>query len=117
MDFLILEDDPLTGRLAKELLNIMGLSADLCETPQDAFGHLQKNTYAYLLLDVHLPEMDGFQFLTYLSKNIKVIFFSAATNIPNHPQRIGFLKKPFQVETFFATMNAIVSEELCQHAS
>jgi len=72
--------------------------------PIEAFQYLQKNQVALVFLDVHMPELDGMQFIKLLSGRSKVILTTA---YPEHALEgyehdvIDYLLKPILFNRFF----------------
>ena len=57
---LLAEDDPSGQKLMKHLLNRMGYDVDLAGTGKQVLKFLEENTYDLVLMDMEMPEMDGF---------------------------------------------------------
>ena len=56
---LIAEDNPVNQEVARLMLEEVGLSADIAETGQEAVTAVRVTPYALILMDCHMPEMDG----------------------------------------------------------
>jgi two-component system, LytTR family, response regulator len=71
--------------------------------PVEAFQYLQKNTVDLVFLDIHMPELDGIQFLKLLGGKSKVILNTA---YPEHALEgyehdvIDYLLKPIMFDRF-----------------
>lgn len=76
---LIIEDDESIAKLQKDYLEIAGFEVDICLTGLEGLNALRQNTYNLLILDVMLPEMDGYDILRSMqdSKDIPVLMVSA----------------------------------------
>jgi len=61
MRILIAEDNPVNQKVAQAMLKKMGLSADVVANGRKAVDALQANDYDLVLMDCHMPDMDGFQ--------------------------------------------------------
>ncbi|HEY5156957.1 MAG TPA: response regulator [Anaerolineales bacterium] len=61
---LLAEDNPINQRLAIILLQKAGFSVDAVETGAQALEQVQKKRYHAVLMDVQMPEMDGFEATT-----------------------------------------------------
>jgi two-component system, LytTR family, response regulator len=72
-------------------------------SPVEAFQYLQKNTVDLVFLDIHMPELDGIQFLKLLGGKSKVILTTA---YPEHALEgyehdvIDYLLKPIMFDRF-----------------
>jgi two-component system, sensor histidine kinase and response regulator len=58
---LLAEDNPINQKLAVILLQKAGYSVDAVETGIQALEKVQANDYSAVLMDVQMPEMDGFE--------------------------------------------------------
>lgn len=60
---LICEDNPDVAEILAEMLEMENLASDVAATAEGARSLLAKNTYALMLLDLNLPDIDGLVFL------------------------------------------------------
>lgn len=58
---LVVEDNPLNQLVAKKMLEKMGFSVDLADNGLDAIKALRNYDYSVVLMDCHMPLMDGFE--------------------------------------------------------
>ncbi|RPI41599.1 MAG: response regulator, partial [Bacteroidetes bacterium] len=58
---LVVEDDPYNRLILKQLLSMWNLCFDEAENGLQAFEKAKQNHYHLILLDVHMPVMDGFE--------------------------------------------------------
>ncbi|MEM9092885.1 MAG: response regulator [Cyanobacteria bacterium P01_F01_bin.53] len=56
---LVAEDNLVNQQLAKQWLNKMGYSPDIVDNGREAIEALEKQPYDVILMDVHMPVMDG----------------------------------------------------------
>jgi CheY-like chemotaxis protein len=56
---LLAEDNPVNQRLAVRLLEKHGHSVEIAPTGLEAIHCLERQSYDVVLMDVHMPEMDG----------------------------------------------------------
>lgn len=61
LSILIVEDNPVNQRLTVLILSKFGYSADLAVNGLEAVEQVGKKQYDLVLMDVSMPEMDGFQ--------------------------------------------------------
>jgi CheY-like chemotaxis protein len=58
---LLAEDNEINQKLALRLLQKVGYSVDVVETGRQAFDAVQKKEYRLVLMDVQMPDVDGFE--------------------------------------------------------
>jgi CheY-like chemotaxis protein len=58
---LVAEDNPVNQEVAQAMLKKMGRAADVVSDGQEAVDALQAIRYDLVLMDCHMPEMDGFE--------------------------------------------------------
>jgi len=58
---LVAEDDAIGREVITNLLGRMGLACDVVENGADAVEAVRRGGYALVLMDCHMPEMDGFE--------------------------------------------------------
>jgi PAS domain S-box-containing protein len=60
---LVAEDDPVNQKVILRQLGILGYAGELAVNGKEALDMWRKNSYALLLTDLHMPEMDGYELL------------------------------------------------------
>ena len=68
---LVAEDVALNQLLIKLILGDFGFEHDVVNNGKIAIEKLQTNTYDLILMDLHMPEMNGFDATEYIRKTIK----------------------------------------------
>jgi CheY-like chemotaxis protein len=58
---LLIEDNPINQDVAREILHSAGLVVDIADNGIEAIRMLDHHTYDAVLMDVQMPEMDGFE--------------------------------------------------------
>jgi two-component system, sensor histidine kinase len=58
---LVAEDNPVNQLVAKRMLQTLGCEVDQADNGAEALAALARRTYDVLLLDVQMPEVDGFE--------------------------------------------------------
>lgn len=61
LNILLVEDKPMNQRLAVAILEEQGWQVDIAPTGKDAVRLHWQNAYDFILMDIQMPEMDGFQ--------------------------------------------------------
>ena len=102
---LVIDDDAANLRIASRILSAENMRVSCLKSGQSAIDFLQNNRPDLILLDVHMPGMDGFETCAALradsrTANIPVIFLTADDDSETETRglRAGamdFLKKPF----------------------
>ena len=60
MKILVVDDDAILGNLYKQVFEAEKIEVDLAEGGEQALMLIQKGGYDLILIDVRMPEMDGF---------------------------------------------------------
>jgi len=68
---LVVEDMALNQLLMKTLLDDFGFECDIAANGKIAVEKLNKNTYDIILMDLQMPEMNGFEATEYIRKQLK----------------------------------------------
>ncbi|MDD2820220.1 MAG: response regulator [Flavobacterium sp.] len=68
---LVVEDIPLNQLLMKTLLDDFGFERDIAENGKIAIEKLKENEYEIILMDLQMPEMNGFEATEYIRKTMK----------------------------------------------
>ena len=69
---LVVEDIALNQLLMKTLLDDFGFERDIAENGKVAIEKLQTNTYDIILMNLQMPEMNGFEATEYIRKTLKL---------------------------------------------
>ena len=56
---LVVEDNPVNQRVARALLERMGLNPDIAANGREALESLLRQPYDFVFMDLHMPEMNG----------------------------------------------------------
>ena len=107
---LLAEDNPINMMIAKAVLEKWEIKITEAVNGKEALDMYNDEDYDLLLLDLEMPEMDGFELLDHIRKrntNIPAIAFTAALfeNMQAHLINKGFtdyVQKPFRPEDLHA---------------
>lgn len=58
---LMVEDNELNQEIARTLLANLGIPLEVCDSGEAALGLIRTNDYDVILMDLHMPGMDGFE--------------------------------------------------------
>jgi DNA-binding response OmpR family regulator len=100
------EDDPTLSFVTRDNLEMQGYDVQHCDNGKDAISVFDQEAFDLCILDVMLPEMDGFQVAEYIRRKnseIPIIFLTAKSLKEDKlfGLRIGaddYLTKPFSIE-------------------
>jgi len=106
MKILLLEDDKILCASLKEFLELEGYTVDVAHRGPEVFDLTFEETYDLYILDVNVPEVDGFDVLSSLKDagdETPAIYITALTDINSISKgfEIGaddYIKKPFDPE-------------------
>lgn len=77
---LLVEDNLVNVIVAKKQLEYFGVNADSVNSGKEAMAILQKNNYHVALVDLHMPEMDGYELASIIRRDypdMHIIIFTA----------------------------------------
>jgi len=113
---LLAEDDENLGKLLNTFLEAKGYKTELVDTGKKAVERAAQNKYDFIILDVMMPEMDGFEAATEIrswNKDVPILFLTAKSLKEDKLKgfNIGaddYLTKPFSMEELLARLQAIL---------
>ena len=112
---LIIDDDEDLSMIISDMLESYGYNVTCAIDSEKAFNLLSNNTYHIILLDINLPDTDGFELCKELRRTstIPVIFASARTSETDRITGfdIGgddYLPKPYSMKELLSRVNALV---------
>ena len=112
---LIIDDDEDLSMIISDMLTDYGYRVTHVTDGNGAFELLSDNTYHLILLDINLPDADGFSICRELRRvsTIPVIFASARTSETDRVEGydIGgddYLPKPYSMKELLAHVNALI---------
>jgi len=106
MKILLLEDDRILCESLKEYLEAEGFDVDVAYRGEEVFDKTFENRYDLYVLDVNVPDTDGFDVLQALREagdETPAIYITALTDIRSIEKGFGigaedYIKKPFDPE-------------------
>ncbi|WP_374948716.1 ATP-binding protein [Mucilaginibacter sp.] len=126
---LIAEDNPINALLLGKLLTKWNINADVVTNGQDAVAKVIANTYDVLLMDLHMPLMDGYE-ATFVIRGLTdpakgqlpVIALTASVshNIYDKIKEAGmndYLSKPFQSSALYQKLEVFNTAKLARITS
>lgn len=116
---LVVDDDTSNLRMASHILSAEGMRVSCLKSGEDAIKFLKENRPDIILLDVHMPGMDGFETIAAVRANketadIPVIFLTADDDSDTETRGLkagamDFLKKPFVPEVLLLRVRHIIT--------
>jgi CheY-like chemotaxis protein len=116
---LLVDDDMDTLRLVGLMLQRQGYEVRVASSGQQALGMVQAETPDLILLDIMMPEMDGYEVARRLrsdlaTSEIPIIMFTAKTQVDDKVMGFeagadDYLTKPTQPRELFAHMKAVLA--------
>ena len=111
---LIVEDEKPISNLIRISLKRAGHSCDCAYDGAEALNFLEKQYYDLILLDIMLPQIDGFSLMEYIRPmDIPVIFITAMNDVSDRVKglRMGaedYIVKPFEVLELLARIEVVL---------
>ncbi len=115
MRILLAEDEKDLNRIITRKLTSDGYSVDSCFNGKEAIDYLQAAEYDAVILDIMMPQIDGFGVLSYLrnnGKSVPVLFLTAKDSVADRVKGLDsgaddYLVKPFSFEELAARLRAM----------
>ncbi|MET3699767.1 DNA-binding response OmpR family regulator [Bacillus oleivorans] len=114
-NILIVEDDQAISNLIYLNLNVAGYKSTQVYSSNEALTILKNHFFDLILLDVMLPDMDGFELIEKIRtfNTIPVIFITAKNDLPDKVKglKIGaedYIVKPFEAMELLARIEVVL---------
>ncbi len=114
LNILVTEDNKTNQIVAVGLLNKLGYKADVAANGKEALLCLEKKSYDLILMDCHMPEMDGFEATKQIKKRYssnypRIVALTASTMKEDVDKCLacgmdGFLAKPITLTLLVQTL-------------
>lgn len=112
---LIVEDEIAISDLIKIELESKGYKCDVANDGEIGADYIEKNNYDLLLLDIMLPNVDGYELLEYnkQTKQIPTIFITAKSQTKDKIKGLNegaddYIIKPFEMGELIARIEAVL---------
>jgi CheY-like chemotaxis protein len=116
---LVVEDDTISMKLAREMLNAQGFTVHEANNGMEAINMVEKELYDLILMDIALPGMDGIEAARIIKnkpryKDVPVIALTAYA-MKGDKERIlaagleDYISKPIDVSDFMKRMEKYVN--------
>ena len=118
---LVVDDEPRNQTLLQDYLQVLGLSCDLASDGVECLTRMEETDYDLVLLDIMMPNMDGFEVLSRIGKSsrhrdVQVVVISASDETEAAARAIGmgaidYLRKPFSHKILKARVAACLERK------
>lgn len=120
LNILLVEDNAMNQLLARKILTDWEWNVDTADNGNEAIEKLRNNKYDLILMDIQMPEMDGYE----TTRKIRDIFETPTCNIPiiamtahvmpTEEERCyaagmnGYVSKPFDTKTLYSKIASVM---------
>lgn len=111
---LIVEDDKNIAKVIATTLEMVGYDYDTCASGTNAVKSVFEGSFDLILLDIMIPELDGFEVMERIrEKGVPVIFLTAMQNVADKVKglRLGaddYIVKPFEALELLARIESVL---------
>ena len=111
---LIIEDEQSISDMVKMCLTKNGYICEIANDGMTATDKIDEKRYDLILLDIMLPDIDGYDLIDYIKQfEIPVIFVTAKTSVPDRVKglKLGaedYVTKPFDLEELLARVETVL---------
>jgi two-component system, OmpR family, response regulator ChvI len=119
---LLVDDESDVTTVLTFALEDYGFEVDSYNNPLDALSNFKSNYYDLAILDIKMPEMNGFELLREIRKedeSLRICFLTALTELKDHMSDInelspafikdGIIRKPISNKDLLNDINRILS--------
>jgi DNA-binding response OmpR family regulator len=124
---LVVDDEPDINTTLEKALEQNGFKVDSYECPLIALENFKPHCYDLVILDIKMPEMNGFSFyreIKKLDKNVRICFLTAGemyygvySDIFSSLPANCFIRKPIGNEELIKRVNEIINDVTIQIGS
>ncbi len=116
---LLAEDNKINQKTTTLMLQHMGYQVKVVENGRQALTEFEENSYDLILMDIQMPEMDGYETTARIRKkeqntnHIPIIALTAYAMEGDREKCLaagmdGYLAKPVQIETLYKTIDKLI---------
>lgn len=122
INILVAEDTPLNQKLLKKIVQKWGYDMDVASNGREAITLLEKKDYDIILMDIQMPEMDGYTASKLIrglqnerKKNIPIIALTAHASNQEAQKCLGlgmnaYISKPFDSNVLLNTIFQLINK-------
>ena len=110
---LVVEDDPAVLRVVVRALEVEGYAVASARNGAEALTEVESDRPLLILLDMHMPVMDGWRFKQALGQrglDVPIVVMTAAVNAASYADDIqanGYLGKPFDIDELLSVVERL----------
>ncbi len=113
---LVVDDNSVNLMITKRVLENKNIVVTTVNNGFDAIKKVQEEVFDVILMDIHMPKMDGYETtekIRAFNKTLPIVALTAV-KIDENKDRIinsgmdGIIVKPFRLESFFAEINRVI---------
>jgi putative nucleotidyltransferase with HDIG domain len=116
---LVVDDEHLLNDMLQESLRVSGYEVDGAYDGMEAITMVPKKPYRLLILDIRMPNKDGFEVLEFVKReypDIQVVIITAHASKEEIKETVRMgafacLRKPFRIEKVLETVSRALSEK------
>src|SRR5262245_29933852 len=119
VNILLVDDEPKNLFALEAVLEDPGVTMVTARSGQEVLRHLLNQDFALVLLDVQMPDLDGFQTAQLIrqrerSRHLPIIFITAISKAAEHVRQgyslgaVDYVFKPFEPEILKSKVNVFV---------
>lgn len=122
---LVVEDNEINQSLMMHLLNAWNIKFDMAGNGAEAIANIKTNTYSIVLMDIQMPEMDGYSttqiIRNEIQSNIPIIAMTAHA-LPGEKEKClqmgmnEYISKPIEEQKLRNMLTQFLSENIKIHA-
>ncbi len=109
---LIVDDNKINQLVTKKILDQLDVKSDVTDSGAKALELVRENDYDCILMDLHMPKMDGYEAsrrIRAINKKVAIVALTAASSEEiekkiNAVSMYGYILKPFLTNDFVATI-------------
>ncbi len=123
---LLVEDDTINLQMTKEIIESMGIKTDTVNSGPEAIKMVQQNKYEAVLMDIRMPEMDGYETTKHIrglteGRFVPIVALTADA-VEGVDQKAveagmdGYLTKPLETIKLLEVLSGIMISEYRKHS-
>jgi len=120
LKILLVEDDEFIGESIKDYFELQGNRVDYYSSPKKALEEIYPGNYDIFLIDINMPDMNGYEFyeeLRHYAADVPVIFITAYSDV-DHVEKAfelgasDYIKKPFELKELELRVKRLVFKKV-----